>query len=67
MLDSHPGIHLVVVVQLMVIVDPFWVYYPEPLAPMPETVLFCSLLVKSDDNVSDMKSCTKIHKYIQLA
>ena len=41
MLDSDPGIHLEVVVQLMVIVDPFWVYCPEPLAQAPETVQFC--------------------------
>ena len=43
MLDSHPGIHLMAVVQLMVIVDPFWVYYPEPLAQAPETVQFRGL------------------------
>ena len=40
MLDSHPGIPLTVVVQLMVVVDPFWVYYPGPLAQVPETVQF---------------------------
>ena len=43
MLDPHPGIHLVVVIQLMVIVDTFWVYCPEPLARAPETVLFHGL------------------------
>ena len=40
MLDSRPGICLMAVVQLMVIVDPFWVYCPEPLAQVPETVWF---------------------------
>ena len=43
MLDSHPGIRLMVVVQLMVIVDPFWVYCPKPLAWAPETVQFHGL------------------------
>ena len=43
MLDSHPGICLMVVVQLMVVVDPFWVYCPEPLAWAPETVRFHGL------------------------
>ena len=43
MLDSHPGIHLMAVVQLMVIVDPFRVYCPEPLARVPETVWFHGL------------------------
>ena len=43
MLDSHPAIHLMAVVQLMVIVNPFWVYCPEPLALAPETVRFHGL------------------------
>ena len=43
MLESHPGIRLVAVVQLMVIVDLFWVYCPEPLAWAPETVWFRGL------------------------
>ena len=28
------------VIQLMFVVDTFWVYCPEPLAWVPETVLF---------------------------
>ena len=43
MLDSHPGIRLTAVVQLMVVVDPFWVYCPETLARVPETVRFRGL------------------------
>ena len=43
MLDSHPGMCLMAVVQLMVIVDPYWVYCPEPLAWAPETVQFRGL------------------------
>ena len=68
MLDSHPGIHLMVVVQLMVIVNPYWVCYLEPLARVPETVWFPGFLVKSDDNVSDTKRLYKnAGEYIQLA
>ena len=66
MLDSHPGIHLMVVIQLMVIVDTFWVYCPEPFAWAPETFAGCP--VKSDDNVSDTKRLYKnAGEYIQLA
>ena len=43
MLDSHQGIHLMVVVQLRVIADPCWVYCPGPFAWVPETVWFWGL------------------------
>ena len=38
MVDPLPGIHLSAVVQLMVIVGPLRVYFPEFLAMAPENV-----------------------------
>ena len=38
MVDPLPGIHLLAVVQLMVIVGPLRIYFPEFLAWVPENV-----------------------------
>ena len=65
--DSHPGIHLAAVLQLMVIVDPFRVYCPELLAQVPKLSSFSGCPVQSNDNVSDTKRLYEnASEYIQL-
>ena len=60
MLDSCPGIRLEAAVQLKVIVDPFWVYCPEPLARAPETVWFCGLPGSPMIMCLIQRGCTKM-------
>ena len=65
-LDSHPGIRLLAVVQLMVIVDPGFIV-PGFWHGHLKLSGFAGCPVQSDDNVSDVKRLYKnAGEYTQL-